>query len=227
MSRRTLPATLSLATLVAAALAVPTHAPAQDPPPTPTPPEAVPVTVPPIEGAATEARGMDDTTMDALEGDSAIDLADRMRIFKQARKREKEVEALEAALARKQQRLEAVKRDVEGRYKTLRMLQEELSAVVDEESRVPPDEAAARKEAEEKAFEDKVRQLSKVFDKMKPAEAAKVIEQMDEKLVVQVLRRLKARQAAKVLGNVKPALAARLSEKMAQVERARKRRRPN
>jgi flagellar motility protein MotE (MotC chaperone) len=218
-------------TLIVALLAAALTAPAleQDPPPTPTPtpPEAVPLTVPPVEGAASEARGVDDTTIDALEGDSAIDLAERMRIFKQARKREKEVEALEASLARKQQRLEAVKRDVEGRYKTLRMLQEELSAVVDEESRVPPDEAAARKEAEEKAFEDKVRQLSKVFDKMKPAEAAKVIEQMDEKLVVQVLRRLKARQAAKVLGNVEPKLAARLSEKMAQVDRAQKRRRRN
>jgi flagellar motility protein MotE (MotC chaperone) len=220
--RRTLIVALLAAALTAPALA-------QDPPPTPTPtpPEAVPLTVPPVEGAASEARGVDDTTIDALEGDSAIDLAERMRIFKQARKREKEVEALEASLARKQQRLEAVKRDVEGRYKTLRMLQEELSAVVDEESRVPPDEAAARKEAEEKAFEDKVRQLSKVFDKMKPAEAAKVIEQMDEKLVVQVLRRLKARQAAKVLGNVEPKLAARLSEKMAQVDRAQKRRRRN
>ncbi len=222
MRRRTLIVALLAAALTAPALA-------QDPPPTPTPtpPEAVPLTVPPVEGAASEARGVDDTTIDALEGDSAIDLAERMRIFKQARKREKEVEALEASLARKQQRLEAVKRDVEGRYKTLRMLQEELSAVVDEESRVPPDEAAARKEAEEKAFEDKVRQLSKVFDKMKPAEAAKVIEQMDEKLVVQVLRRLKARQAAKVLGNVEPKLAARLSEKMAQVDRAQKRRRRN
>ncbi len=222
MRRRTLIVALLAAALTAPALA-------QDPPPTPTPtpPEAVPLTVPPVEGAASEARGVDDTTIDALEGDSAIDLAERMRILKQARKREKEVEALEASLARKQQRLEAVKRDVEGRYKTLRMLQEELSAVVDEESRVPPDEAAARKEAEEKAFEDKVRQLSKVFDKMKPAEAAKVIEQMDEKLVVQVLRRLKARQAAKVLGNVEPKLAARLSEKMAQVDRAQKRRRRN
>ncbi len=222
MRRRTL-----IVALLAAALTAPALAKDPPPTPTPTPPEAVPLTVPPVEGAASEARGVDDTTIDALEGDSAIDLAERMRIFKQARKREKEVEALEASLARKQQRLEAVKRDVEGRYKTLRMLQEELSAVVDEESRVPPDEAAARKEAEEKAFEDKVRQLSKVFDKMKPAEAAKVIEQMDEKLVVQVLRRLKARQAAKVLGNVEPKLAARLSEKMAQVDRAQKRRRRN
>lgn len=182
---------------------------------------------PQIEGAASEARGMDDSTLDALDSDAPVDLADRLRIFKQARVREQEIKRLEASMARSRERLDGAKTDIEARYKALRLLQEELSALVDEDAAVPPDQAAAAEDRREQVTEEKVKRLSKVFDKMKPAEAAKVIEQMDEMLVEKVLARLKARQAAKILGSVTPDLAARLSERMAKVREGKKRRRSN
>ena len=60
---------------------------------------------------------------------------------------------------------------------------------------------------------------SDLFEKMKPAEISKVVPQMDEDLVVEVLTRLKDKQTAKVLGTVEPALAARLAEKIARLKK--------
>ena len=73
------------------------------------------------------------------------------------------------------------------------------------------EEAGRRKEA--------VERLSRVFEKMKPAEIAKVAPEMDEDLVIEVLGKLKDKTTAKVLGSIDPAKAARLSEKLARLKK--------
>ena len=58
--------------------------------------------------------------------------------------------------------------------------------------------------------------LSKVFNKMKADEAAKMIPVMDEGLVIEVLARLKPKQAASILGKLEAKLAATLTTRMAE-----------
>jgi flagellar motility protein MotE (MotC chaperone) len=114
----------------------------------------------------------------------------------------------------------ALEQEVEAQYEALRLLQEDLSAKLKaKEAATPPppkpdelDKQAARL----KEREANVQQLARVFEKMKPPEAAKVVPQMEEDLAVEVLARLKERQAAKILGGIDPELAGRLSKKLVE-----------
>ena len=111
-------------------------------------------------------------------------------------------------------------RSVEARYKTLRMVQEELSAMNDSDDKLKrPQRERTRLEKER---ETKVAKLSKVFNKMKADEAAKMIPVMEEDLVVDVMSRLKPKQAANILGKIKPEKAARLTVKMTMAKGRRK-----
>ncbi len=166
------------------------------------------------------------TLVDALDDKVPLEVGVQLRIFKQARQRKQEIDKKEGELSRRSARLKALIDDVETRYKTLRMVQEELSSLVEEEDDIPT--ASSDEDAQRAAQErlEKVAKLSKVFNKMKADEAAKLIPAMDETLVVEVLSRLKPKQAAKVLGKIEPGLAARLTGKMTETERRKKRRRP-
>ena len=49
---------------------------------------------------------------------------------------------------------------------------------------------------------------------MKPKDAAKILDKMDTKLVVNLLATMKDRNAAKILSSFKPEKAARISKKI-------------
>ena len=65
---------------------------------------------------------------------------------------------------------------------------------------------------------EQVARLSKVFNKMKADEAAKMIPVMDETLVVEVVSKLKPKQAASILGKLDAELAAKLTTRMAETK---------
>ena len=65
---------------------------------------------------------------------------------------------------------------------------------------------------------ERVIKLSKVFNKMKADDASKMIPEMDEALVIDVLVRLKPKQAANILGKLEAELAAKLTTKMAEAK---------
>ena len=170
---------------------------------------------------------------DRLDPTAPLDDPTRLRIFKQTEKRLAEVARREKEVALREKRLKKSQLDLELRIKALRMVQTELSSTLKVR-----DEAAekAKKEAEDKKKVDAekakvddgeeagrrkeaVERLSRVFEKMKPAEIAKVAPEMDEDLVIEVLGKLKDKTTAKVLGSIDPAKAARLSEKLARLKK--------
>jgi len=163
--------------------------------------------------------------IDALDPERPLGQGARLRIFKQAQARRRALDRREKLLLRRIKRLEAVQADVQSRYKTLRMLQEELVALsADDEEDRGDEEAEKRRQAEEKVRKKRVRKLAAEFNKMKPDAAAKVTEQMDQDLSVEILLRLKDRQAAKILGKLQPKLAAKFSEDMAQQKKKKRKR---
>jgi len=165
--------------------------------------------------------------VDRLDPEMPLGAKVRVRIFKETAERKKEIKRREGELERELARLRELKADVRARYQTLRLLQGDLRAAqIQERTPQAVAQEAARKADEEKKRTANTRRLSKVFEKMKAAEAAQVVPQMDEDLVVQVLLRVKERQAAKIMGALKPELAARLSEKMALLKKKRRRRAP-
>ncbi len=58
------------------------------------------------------------------------------------------------------------------------------------------------------------KQLAKIYSSMKPADAAKILDKMDTRLVVNLLANMKDRNAAKILSSLKPEKAARISKKI-------------
>ena len=56
--------------------------------------------------------------------------------------------------------------------------------------------------------------LSKVYEAMKPAQAAPILSSLDLDIVLPILRNMKDRQAAKILAAMNPALAAEISTRL-------------
>jgi len=153
------------------------------------------------------------TLVDNLDEQVPLEVGTQLRIFKQARKRKAEIERMEGMLNRRSRRLERLMLDMESRYKTLRLLQEELTTFISKKGRrASADDMGDPKK--KNSHEEKVARFAKIFDKMKADDAARMLPNMDEKLAADVIRRLRPKQAAKVLGKVDPELASRLSAQM-------------
>ncbi len=64
-------------------------------------------------------------------------------------------------------------------------------------------------------IEKNVNNLVKVYSAMKSAEAARLLENLDEGVAVQIVSRMKSKTAGSVLGKMNTAVAKRISEKIA------------
>lgn len=193
-------------------------APAHAQPPEPSAdPTADPIAAP--DGGVAGER----TLVDDLDEDRPLELGAQLRIFRQARRRKAEIERMEAQLDRRARRMKDIQDEIESRYKTLRLLQEEITAQSAAHAGIPQASIEARAAEETAAREDKVRRLSKVVDKMKADDAARMLEVMDEPLVVDVMLQLKSKQAGRILGEMDPTQAARIGEQMARIKQEKKR----
>lgn len=130
---------------------------------------------------------------------------------------------MEGLLSRRARRLAAIEEEIASRYKTLRLLQEELVASgADPQAAIPTAEIQAREEEARVARADQVKKLSKVVDKMKAADAAKMLSVMHEPLVVDVMLLVKSKVAARIMGEMDPEQAARIGEQMARIKKQRR-----
>ena len=158
-----------------------------------------------------------------LTNTAEIEVADQMRIFQKVTQRRRMLNKVEKEHERRKARLSKLKKEVIRRYKVLRQVQDELTSALKRSKNNEEEETDTQSSVDRKAKRTKeVRSLAKTFNAMKPAQAAKVIEVMDEDLVVDVLRLVKPRQSGKILGAVKPEIAARISEQMTMTKRRRK-----
>ncbi len=152
------------------------------------------------------------TLIDVVDESKELDFDVQTRIFEQARARREEVVRMEKVLKRRYARMNKLIEDVEDRYKTLRMIQEEASNLVGdaESEKADSKDDAAKKEERTK----QIIKLSRFFSAMKAKEVAKVIPELDEDLVVEVLKRLKDKKAGKILDQIDKPLAGVLMMKM-------------
>ncbi len=118
--------------------------------------------------------------------------------------RKKELDAREEELNRVEQELAVQKADLEKRMKDLEEMRKKISSVL--EDRVKVDE-------------QKIDTLVQMYSNMKPPQAAKIFESMDEDLAVEILGRMKKKNAADVMNLLKPEKAQVFSEKFAGYKR--------
>ena len=111
--------------------------------------------------------------------------------------KELELQKREDLLRDKEERLAKIEKEVEQKVKDLLALQKEIQA------------AKAEKLDAQGA---KVKSLAKIYGTMKPKEAAKLMENLDEKLVMNIISTMTPDEAASILSLMEVKKAAKISE---------------
>lgn len=111
--------------------------------------------------------------------------------------KEAELKRREEQLASKEQYLSKMEKEVEQKLKELMAVQKEIHVY-----RAEKDETQ----------NGRVRSLAKIYGTMKPKEAAKLLENLDEKLVMSVISTMSSDEAAGILSNMDVKKAAKISE---------------
>lgn len=158
------------------------------------------------------------TLVDTLDEKVPLEVGIQLRIFKQARSRRLELDRLEGNMERRRLRLKQMLDEVEERYQVMRTLQDEMTLQLKSANPVDSETKKANDRRNSNLRTERVIKLSKVFNKMKADDASKMIPEMDEALVIDVLVRLKPKQAANILGKLEAELAAKLTTKMAEAK---------
>ncbi len=112
-------------------------------------------------------------------------------------KKEAELKQREDAVQKKEASLAEMEKDVEKKMNDLIAAQQEVQAY--------------RTEKEE-GQSAKVKSLVKIYESMKPKDAAKLMENLDDKLVVFIVSSMTSDGAASILTNMDPKKAAKISE---------------
>lgn len=112
--------------------------------------------------------------------------------------RKKELDQREEALNKFAEDLAKQKEDIESKLKNLESVRSKISLVLQERI---------------KADETKIETLVQVYSNMKPQQAAKVFEVLDEDLVIEILSKMKKKNAADIMNMIKPEKAQVFSEK--------------
>lgn len=94
----------------------------------------------------------------------------------------------------------------------LQKLKQQQDAAI--ESIRAAEEERQKNEAEKTA--NGIRKLAKIYESMRPEDAAPILAKLDDQTIIQVLQSMRQRQAAKVLTNFDPELAARISAGIGQ-----------
>jgi flagellar motility protein MotE (MotC chaperone) len=125
---------------------------------------------------------------------------DEVALFSKLDERKALLDAKESELAKLEEELQKQKVMLEKRLVELEEVRGKISAKLDEKVKVD---------------QQKVESLVSVYSSMKPVQAAKVIEGINEDLAVEVLGKMKNKSAAEILNLMDAEKAKRISEKFA------------
>ena len=125
---------------------------------------------------------------------------EEIALFTKLEDRKKQLDAREAQLAKLDEELQSQKLEIERRLASLEEVREKISSKLEDKVKVD---------------QLKVESLVGMYAKMKPVQAAKVIEGINEDLAVEVLSKMKSTAAAEILNLMDPEKAKKLSERFA------------
>lgn len=125
-----------------------------------------------------------------------IESVEERRIIASLQQRQEELDQRAANLDKQQLEIERLKREVDSKLAGLQKTKGEL------------DQLLAQKDEKEQA---RVKDLSKMYEKMDPVKAAELLADLDRDLAVAILGGVKAKVAGKFLNNMDPKVAARFT----------------
>ncbi len=128
--------------------------------------------------------------------------SDELELNHLARLRERKVELdkREEEIAKQEEELVKQRLEVEDKLKELEGVRRNISSIL--ENKVQGDD-------------QKVQDLVQFYSNMKPPQAAKILETLDESLAVRVIEKMKKKNAAEIMNLLKPEKAQSISEKYA------------
>lgn len=141
--------------------------------------------------------------------DAQKETKQKKRVFTESEKqvltrlleKEKQLKAKEIALNRRQGQLKALEEDIQGQIAQLEKLQQEVEKDID------------RKKVQDR---EQLNKAVEFYAKMEPAKAAASIAQLNTKIAVQILLKIKEKQASAILAGMEAEKSARLIEEIAR-----------
>jgi flagellar motility protein MotE (MotC chaperone) len=130
---------------------------------------------------------------------------EEVSFFSKLNDRKKELDLKESELAKLEEELLKRKQELDEKLKQLETMRAEISKTL--KTRVASDH-------------EKVDKLVAVYSTMKPAQASKIIETLDEDLAVEILDNMKKKSAAEILNMMDAKKARKLSEMLTGYERS-------
>ncbi len=162
----------------------------------PASPSAQPAGTPSAQPAATPAAE-----------DSAAPVGDGERtVLLELRKRRQELDSRETALAARESLMAATEQKLSGRVAELQTLQKKLEAL-----------EATRQEREDTSWQ----RMVKLYETMKPRDAATIFNDLEMPVLLQVLDRMKEAKAAPVLAAMQPDKARDVTAQIARLRTSR------
>ncbi|MGV7222380.1 MAG: MotE family protein [Nitrospinales bacterium] len=123
-----------------------------------------------------------------------------LRLLEIIERKNKDLERRETELLAKEENL-----------KTLELkIREDLQMI--EKAMIRSEELAGAKKG---MIEENISSLAKVYSSMKPAQAAAILDTVDESIALHILSRMKSRNSGRILGKMNRAVAKNISERLA------------
>lgn len=159
--------------------------------------------------AKVEPTGKPALTTDAVKSEPPPDFRtwsnDELSFFNKLNDRKKELDLREVDLNKLEEELQKQKLELDGKIKQLEAMRSDISKTL--KTRVAVDQ-------------EKVDKLVQFYSTMKPPQAAKVIESLNEDLAVEVMDKMKKKSAAEIMNALDPKKARRLSELLTGYQRS-------
>jgi flagellar motility protein MotE (MotC chaperone) len=133
-----------------------------------------------------------------------IETKEELDHLSKLREKKKELDAREEEISRMEAEVQKQQADLEIKIRELKQTREEISKML--EDRVKSDD-------------QKVETLVQMYSNMRPPQAAKIFETLDEDLAIDILGRMKKKNAADIMNLLKPEKAQTFSEKYAGYKR--------
>lgn len=148
-----------------------------------------------------EGAGMGPSEQDRAELDLDEVTPAEIKILEELAARRRELEDKARDLEFREGLLKATEQRIDEKIQELRQLQAELQSVIDQ------------KDEEE---EQKIQSLVRIYEKMKPKEAARVFERLEMPLLLSVIGRMKERVSAAILAEMDPQRVSEVTAEMAR-----------
>jgi len=136
------------------------------------------------------------------------------RSFDPAAATEAELDVLQRLSARREE-LDRRARDLDARDALLKAAEQRIDGKIAEMKKIEETVNASLKKHEEER-DAQLRSLVKIYETMKPKEAARIFEQLDMPILLDVVSRMREAKAAPVIANLEPDRAKELTAELAK-----------